>query len=537
MKTTNRFNRLQTLTFATFVLALASPILRADSNLTYTVNSGQMVLNWTANQGWLLQSQTNNLNTGLQATSNAWFTVGAATPPYNVTMNPANAAVFYRLAQSAGAGTNFFIYDDALASGWFDNGWSYTVDLANASPVHGGTASMAITLQSGGGMGPFNMSGISTAPFKTLSFWIHGGADGGQALSIQIVRGQGVASTLALPVLPANTWVNFALPLSAIGLANVANFNGIRFTSSADAVFYVDEMVLTDVPAPLPIYRDSLFPGFGINGWSGSVNTANTSPVQSGTASMAYTLDAGGGQGALNFSGVNTAPYESLRFWIHGGATGGQNLTIQVVRGAVVSMTLPMPPLPANTWVSYALPLSAIGAANVTDFNGIRFTSSAAAVFYVDELLLSEIPAPLPIYGDSLFPGFLMNGFGTYTASTTNSTPVHSGTASMAYTLGAGAGVGPNNFSGVNTAPYNSLSFWINGGATGGQSLSLQVVKGVGVAATWPIPAVPANTWTNYVLPLSSINVSNVTDFNGIRFVAPGSAQPVFYVDDIGLVK
>ena len=252
---------------------------------------------------------------------------------------------------------------------------------------------------------------------------------------------------------------------------------------------------------------------------------------------MAYTLDAGGGQGALNFSGVNTAPYESLRFWIHGGATGGQNLTIQVVRGAVVSMTLPMPPLPANTWVSYALPLSAIGAANVTDFNGIRFTSSAAAVFYVDELLLSEIPAPLPIYGDSLFPGFLMNGFGTYTASTTNSTPVHSGTASMAYTLGAGAGVGPNNFSGVNTAPYNSLSFWINGGATGGQSLSLQVVKGVGVAATWPIPAVPANTWTNYVLPLSSINVSNVTDFNGIRFVAPGSAQPVFYVDDIGLVK
>ena len=509
------------------------------TSITYTVSSNRLVLDWAAGLGWRLQSQTNTLQVGI-ATN--WAFMPGVNPPYTVIPNPANPSVFYRLAQGGvPSETNLIIYGDALASGWSDNGWNYTVNLANASPVHSGTASMAYTLQAGGGAGPFKQAGVDTTPYKTLSFWMHGGSTGGQKLTLQIVRGISVAGTLSLPTLPANTWVNFALPLGVLGLTDVPDFSGIRFVDAANSgevpAFYVDDVMLTSVPAPLPIYRDTLFPGFLVNGWSGSVNLTNASPVQSGAASMAITLQAGGGQGPLNFSGVDTTPYKSLSFWIHGGASGGQNLSIQVVRGAGVAASFALTTLPDNTWVQYALPLSALGVANVPDFNGIRFTSSAAAVFYVDELLLSEVAVPLPIFRDALFPGFMINGW-SGSVKTTNASPVHSGSASMAFTLLAGGGQGPLNFTGVDTAPFKSLSFWINGGATGGQSLTMQVVRGAIVAATWPVPTLPANTWTNYIVPLSAISADNASDFNGIRFVAPGgSAALVFYVDDLELVE
>ena len=47
----------------------------------------------------------------------------------------------------AQAPTDYYIYTDALASGWQDWSWHTTVDLSNASPVHSGTASIAATYE------------------------------------------------------------------------------------------------------------------------------------------------------------------------------------------------------------------------------------------------------------------------------------------------------------------------------------------------------------------------------------------------------
>ncbi len=76
-----------------------TPSSRSPTNITYSVVSGnQLVLNWPAGQGWTLQTQTNNLGTGLQPATNAWFTVTPTpVPPYTNTVNPANPTVFYRL--------------------------------------------------------------------------------------------------------------------------------------------------------------------------------------------------------------------------------------------------------------------------------------------------------------------------------------------------------------------------------------------------------------------------------------------------------
>jgi len=232
-------NTFTVLTHTTLYAQWAPPII------TGSVTGPKLVLNWPAGQDFQLQGQTNNPGMGLGTN---WSTLTNATPPYTNTINPANSSVFHRLIQPAGAlGTNFVIYKDALMSGWTMNGFSSTYDTANPSPVHSGTASIALTLQAGGGRGPYGPS-TSTTNYTFLSFWIHGGSAGGQLLTLQALRAGNIAETWYIPYVLANTWVNYTLPLGLLKLASVPDFNGIRFVnniSGQDApVFYVDDIQL-----------------------------------------------------------------------------------------------------------------------------------------------------------------------------------------------------------------------------------------------------------------------------------------------------
>ncbi len=79
-------------------LLVTTSLAPSQTNLTYTVLGGNQIrLEWQAGQGWKLQSQTNTLAVGLQTATNAWSDV-TTTPPYTNTVNPANGAVFFRLA-------------------------------------------------------------------------------------------------------------------------------------------------------------------------------------------------------------------------------------------------------------------------------------------------------------------------------------------------------------------------------------------------------------------------------------------------------
>jgi hypothetical protein len=67
------------------------------TNLTYSVSGNTLTLSWPANYlGWILQSQTNALSTGLSGT---WFDWpgSAAVTTTNLTINPADPTVFFRL--------------------------------------------------------------------------------------------------------------------------------------------------------------------------------------------------------------------------------------------------------------------------------------------------------------------------------------------------------------------------------------------------------------------------------------------------------
>ena len=118
-----------------------------------------------------------------------------------------------------------------------------------------------------------------------------------------------------------------------------------------------------------------------------------------------------------------------------------------------------------------------------------------------------------------------------------NTSPVHSGSNSVSVTITDGSGQAIYIAHGAFDASlYTNLTFWINGGATGGQQLKVQGhVNGIALAFT-NLPALVANTWQPFIIPLAALGITNQPNMDGFWIQDRiGSAQPTFYLDDISL--
>src|SRR5208337_4297265 len=83
---------------------------------------------------------------------------------------------------------------------------------------------------------------------------------------------------------------------------------------------------------------------------------------------------------------------------------------------------------------------------------------------------------------------------------------------------------------------YTSLSFWIDGGASGGQLLQVQATLNGAAQAVVTLPPLAANTWTQITIPLLSLGVQSRPDFDGFWIQdRSGATQPTFFVDTISI--
>lgn len=142
----------------------------------------------------------------------------------------------------------------------------------------------------------------------------------------------------------------------------------------------------------------------------------------------------------------------------------------------------------------------------------------------------------LAIYSDSLSNGW-SDGSYTVTRNFANSSPVHSGSDSISATItGAWGGIQLNH-SRLTNSGYASISFWLNGGVSGGQQLQMYGNLSTGTqSARYHLAAPPANSWQLYTVPLSALGVANATNFTGFAIQdGAGSTEPTFYLDDIQL--
>lgn len=99
---------------------------------------------------------------------------------------------------------------------------------------------------------------------------------------------------------------------------------------------------------------------------------------------------------------------------------------------------------------------------------------------------------------------------------------------------------------GIDTASYSGLDLWVNGGAIGGQSVSLSLVNQAGASIGTPQPlssytggTIPANTWVEVQASFASLGVTSGV-FYGFWFqdttgLPEGAPQPTMYLDDISL--
>lgn len=155
------------------------------------------------------------------------------------------------------AQTDQAIYTDALQNNWQDWGWApHNYNNTAAGTVHSGTASVSVTISDTTYQGLYLAhSGFDSSPYTSLSFWIYGGSPGGQKLQVVGHANGTQQSATNLPPLAANTWQQFIIPLSTLGVAGVPSLDGFYFQDRIGAVqptFYLDDITLVANATPPP---------------------------------------------------------------------------------------------------------------------------------------------------------------------------------------------------------------------------------------------------------------------------------------------
>jgi alpha-L-arabinofuranosidase len=158
---------------------------------------------------------------------------------------------FLALPALARAQSDQPVYTDALTNGWQDWSWA-TVNLNNSSPVQSGTASISVSA------GPYQAlylhhDSFDSSLYADLVFWIDGGSTGGQLLQVQATLNGAAQTVYTLPPLAANTWQQFTIPLSSLGVQSQPNLDGFWIqdrSGTTQPTFFVDTISITAQPAP-----------------------------------------------------------------------------------------------------------------------------------------------------------------------------------------------------------------------------------------------------------------------------------------------
>jgi alpha-L-arabinofuranosidase len=193
------------------------------------------------------------------------------------------------------------IYTDRLVNGFQDWSWA-THNLSATSPVYSGSNSISVTASAWQALSFWHQD-LNAGAYANVSFWINGGASGGQRIQLYAEYGTNSGPAMALATLPANTWKLIQVPLSSLGVATVTNLNRLNFQLTASGTagtFYIDDLRLSAKPAPLvhlnvdatKVIRqtDSRWLGANTAVWDSNFDTSTTISLLSemGTAILRF---------------------------------------------------------------------------------------------------------------------------------------------------------------------------------------------------------------------------------------------------------
>ncbi|MEI6712984.1 MAG: GDSL-type esterase/lipase family protein, partial [Verrucomicrobiota bacterium] len=143
------------------------------------------------------------------------------------------------------------------------------------------------------------------------------------------------------------------------------------------------------------------------------------------------------------------------------------------------------------------------------------------------------------IYQDSIQAGWNDAPSWNVTRNTESSAEVYNGLKSLAVTpTASGGALSLYQSNPISIAPYQSASFAIHGGPSGGQKLQLMLIYTTnGTTSEQNVPITLAgNRWETYTIPLNPPGGTGDTRLQNIRFRDLGTGrQGTYYVDDLTL--
>ena len=180
------------------------------------------------------------------------------------------------------------IYSDLLLNGFADWSWG-TRNFANTAPVHSGSKSISASLAAWDAIS-FYHADLNASNYSSLRFWANGGTSGGQQLEVYAEYGANSGPTVSIAALPANSWTQIVVTLSALGVATVTNLNKLDLmltSSGTTGEFYLDDVQLGAKGAPALVHltanraqalRTADFRWAGVNTatWDDDFDTATT---------------------------------------------------------------------------------------------------------------------------------------------------------------------------------------------------------------------------------------------------------------------
>ena len=203
------------------------------------------------------------------------------------------------------AQSDLTVYTDVLVNGWQNWSWA-TVNLTNLTPAHSGSASISVTAAAWQAV-YLEHAAFNTSPYTNFTFWIHGGATGGQQLQVLALTNGVPLPAVPLAVLPANTWQQITLSLAALGVSNNPNVDGFYIqdrSGTSQPTFYLDDISLTATPVPAVIHLgvnatqtvrvvDARIFGLNTAVWDSVLDTTNTIGLLQDMANQALRFPGG----------------------------------------------------------------------------------------------------------------------------------------------------------------------------------------------------------------------------------------------------
>jgi len=139
------------------------------------------------------------------------------------------------------------IYTDSLQNGWQNWGWAQ-INYANTSPVHSGAKSISVTFTTNTYEAIYiEHPDFDSSGYSNLTFWINGGASGGQTLKVQALLGNSAQPAVNLAPL-TTSWQQITISLASLGVVNQPNLDGFWIQDrigAAQPAFFVDDITLT----------------------------------------------------------------------------------------------------------------------------------------------------------------------------------------------------------------------------------------------------------------------------------------------------